>query len=690
MAMAKKDNTIEVIKQRDACGRLRDLRVRLVFLVLLAAAVAARAETGAAEKGPELVRNGGFNEVVDGKTAGWNAVGSKYVYRDGEGRGGTRALCFENGDPKFYSFPRQVVPLKAGRVYEYEVWVKTENLAGDESGATVCIEWSDANGKWLGGSYANGVKGTKGWTLVRGITERVPKEAASARVSPYVRKGMVGKAWFDDISVRERVMPPVAAVYSTAYRNMAADGEVTFRAALDVPEDFEGSDIAMWFAYQNVKGDVCRTRATNALCDSVTLNVADLKMGAQRVSAELFDGEKRLGGAETTFTRLERMPPMATWFDGHGRAIVDGKPFFPLGMYWGAITTNKIETYAKGPFNCLMPYSSPNSAALMDLCHSKGLKVIYSVKDVYSGTRWAPKGIETEADEERYVKDRVSRFKDHPALLAWYINDELPLAMLPRLAARRDLMEKLDPGHPGWAVLYQYTSIQEYMPSFDVVGTDPYPIPSKPAATAAEWTRKTVRGTLGCKPVWQVPQAFNWAAYRKTPDEKAKCRAPTEAELRSMCWQCIACGANGLVMYSFFDLEKQPNGDEFERRWAECCRVGEEIRAQFPVLLSDEDYGRRIVGGIGYMAPDKDWKGPKSPISLRTWVKDGVPYVLVVNGCDKAQHLTISLVLRRYSGATSVFGPEPRLEHDKLFHVLRLDLAPLEPAFVRLQEADAR
>ncbi len=88
------------------------------------------------------------------------------------------------------------MPLKAGHAYEYQVWVKTENLTGNESGATVCIEWNDANGKWLGGAYVGGVKGTKDWTCVKGVTDKVPKEAASARVSPYVRKGMKGKAWF--------------------------------------------------------------------------------------------------------------------------------------------------------------------------------------------------------------------------------------------------------------------------------------------------------------------------------------------------------------------------------------------------------------------------------------------------------------------------------------------------------------
>ena len=633
--------------------------------------------------------NGGFDEVKDGVTVGWRNVGKRYVFRDGAGRNGSRGLCYENDDPKFYSFPGQNVALKAGRAYEFEVWVRTENLQGEESGATICIEWSDSKGKWRGGAYPSGVKGTSDWTCVKGMTARIPADATSVRVNPYVRKGMTGKAWFDDLSVREYVPPPVTGLYSTAYRNIAADGYVTFRAALDVPDDRAGPGLAVWFTYLNAKGDACRTCATNALGDSVTLNVAEMKMGSQRVSAELFDGTNVIGSATCAFTRVERLPQRAVWFDRHGRTIVNGKPFFPLGMYWGAIATNKIETYAKGPFNCLMPYQAPKSTDLMDLCHEKGLKVIYSVKDIYHGTRWAPKGIVSEEDEVRFIKDRVARFKDHPALLAWYLNDELPLSMLPRLTARRALMEELDPGHPGWTVLYQYTMIRDYMPSFDVVGTDPYPIPSKSAATATEWTRQTVRGTLGCKPVWQVPQAFNWAAYKKTSEEKAKCRAPTEAELRSMCWQCIARGANGLVLYSFFDLEKRPNGEEFDKRWAERCRVGAEIREQFPVLLSAEGAGRRIVTGVSHMTPDDDWAGPKHPVSARGWIKDGATYILVVNGYEKSLHVRVGMVDAGYSAAASVFGPAPKLVQNAGRVAVELDLAPLEPAFIRLDASSS-
>ena len=628
-----------------------------------------------------LVRNGGFDDTKGGATVGWNAVGSKYVYRDGEGRSGTRALCFSNDDPDFYRFPGQTVALKAGKVYEYEVWVRTEDLKGPESGASVCIEWCDARGKWLGGSYADGVKGTRDWTCVKGVTGRIPKEAASFRIQPYVRRGMTGRAWFDDVAVRERVPKPLAACTSSAYRNLAADGDVAFVASVDVAADLAaGTDV--FFSYRDAQGGVRRVRASRSGDEArITLPVAELAPGRQEVRAEAVRDGKTLDAAACPFTRAGRLPDRAVWIDRHGRTVVGGEPFFPLGMYWSGVTSNKVETYARGPFNCLMPYNAPNARETLDLCHAKGLKVIYSVKDVFSGTRWAPKGVETEADEVRYISDRVARFRDHPAVLAWYLNDELPLTMLDRLTARRDLLERLDPGHPGWVVLYQYSQIRDYLPTFDVIGTDPYPLPSRPAAMATEWTRATARGTLGCKPLWQVPQAFNWAAYKKTPEERAKHRAPTEAELRSMCWQCVANGANGLVLYSYFDLEKQPNGEPFERRWAECCRVGAEIRAQIPVLLSAEGAGLRLVAGCSYEKPGADWKGPADPVPVRAWERDGDTYVLVVNGLDAPRTVRVSLGAdAARASAAAVFGPVPALDGD----AFTLELKALEPAFVRL------
>jgi len=171
--------------------------------------------------------------------------------------------------------------------------------------------------------------------------------------------------------------------------------------------------------------------------------------------------------------------------------------------------------------------------------------------------------------------------------LGWYLNDELSLDYLPRLKTHQQWLEKLDPGHPTWVVLYQVGQVRDYVETFDAIGTDPYPIPGSPARRAAEWTRQTVEAVAGSRPVWQVPQVFNWASYRKTEEEKAALRPPTLDEMRSMAWQCIAEGANGLVFYSFFDLQKDTRFP-FEQQWPKVKTVAKEISDLLPVLLSVE------------------------------------------------------------------------------------------------------
>ncbi len=650
------------------------------ILVSTAALVAAVVSATPAA-GDGLVVNGGFNQCKNGRTVGWNEVAPRYVFRDGEGRSGTRALCYNNDDPKFYTFPGQSIQLKPGKVYEFEVWARTENLKGSGSGATICIEWT-RNGKWMGGEYAHGVRGTKDWTRVSGVTPRIPEGATGFVVHPYVRKGMTGKAWFDDLAVREYVPKPVEALYSTAYRNVAADGDVTFKAALNLDKDALAGQ-AIWFRFTDAAGKPCRVQADTFTHETATLkrSVASLAKGAQTVTAELCRADgTRVGQSELTFTRVDTLPKRSVWIDRLGRTIVDGRPFFPLGMYWSGINTNKLEFFAKSAFNCIMPYGAPNSKAALDFCHSRGIKVIYSVKDAYFGSHWCPSSIRSEADEVTYVTDRVTRFKDHPAVLAWYLNDEMPLTMLPRLVARRDLLEKLDPDHPTWVVLYQYSQIRDYMQSFDVIGTDPYPIPTRPALMATTWTRATAAATMGCKPLWQVPQAFDWGVGKKDPVERAKFRPPTETELRSMSWQCIANGANGLVLYSFFDLQKPTVNVPFEVRWAECCRVAEEIRRFFPVFLSDEKADTPPVQGLC----DAETVG--ETVSVRSWWKDGEAWVLIVNGGDKP--VTASVKLNgAFEKASAAFGTAGAL---KGTDTLTVSLAPLQQSFMRLTPVTER
>jgi hypothetical protein len=309
-----------------------------------------------------------------------------------------------------------------------KAWVKTQGVEGQDTGATVCIEWQDAKGEWLGGHYPRGRKGdTAEWTEVGGVSRRTPEEAAGFSVTCYVRKGMTGRAWWDDVSVRRaRQRPMRSALVRPSYR-----GWITDRG----PDHVE---VQVSFVFDDLEGGpqsarlAARLRAATAgralveqVVDELTgeplrlrLPLPELAPGSYRLEIDLVEkatGKVLCQDGHRLERRTGAMP--GCFVDEHNRVVLDGEPFFPLGMYWGAVTEEHLQVYSEAVFNCLMPYGSPNDEQ-MDLVAKHGLKVIYSIKDFYHGTRYCPGSIKSEADEEPAVRERVRRYRDHPALLA--------------------------------------------------------------------------------------------------------------------------------------------------------------------------------------------------------------------------------------------------------------------------------
>ena len=78
------------------------------------------------------------------------------------------------------------------------------------------------------------------------------------------------------------------------------------------------------------------------------------------------------------------------------------------------------------------------------------------------------------------------------------------------------------------------------MGTFDVLGSDPYPIGegNKTTSGVHQEVNMTVWQTDDKRPVWEVIQAMNWKNYHK--DACPRCHTPTYTETRSMTWQSIA------------------------------------------------------------------------------------------------------------------------------------------------------
>ena len=373
------------------------------------------------------------------------------------------------------------------------------------------------------------------------------------------------------------------------------------------------------------------------------------------------------------FTRVEEYPERYAYIDRYRRLIVDGKPFFPLGCYFLQVNPSELETFADSPFNCLMPYVGISREAL-DLCQKKNIKVIYSVKDNYLTLN-----AKSDEDGDQRTRRTVEELKDHPAIIAWYINDELPQSMMRQLTARRDQMERLDPGRPTWVVLYQVDEIRDYMPTFDVIGTDPYPIPRSPASVAGDAVNKTYRGTLGLRALWQVPQIFDWASYKDNDEERKAHRPPTLEEMRGMFWMQIAGGANGLVAYSWFDLLKMDKTlaeggralvrEPFDRRWADVKTAAAEVANYIPVLLAiDPTIEAHVTGNQA-----------AADTMVRLYGHEGKTWMLIVNRLNEPQTVAFE-ASEAESAEIELGGKLTSFEAGQG----TVELAPLQPCFVVL------
>jgi len=124
-----------------------------IRLTVLAAIVLA-STSGLAMPAEVKVPNASFEEArPDGKLpAQWAGDTSVFALDTSIARTGKASLRIVNTDSTKYRLCSTKMSLAKGKRYEFSVWVRTKDVKGADSGATICIEWSGADGKWLGGS----------------------------------------------------------------------------------------------------------------------------------------------------------------------------------------------------------------------------------------------------------------------------------------------------------------------------------------------------------------------------------------------------------------------------------------------------------------------------------------------------------------------------------------------------------
>src|SRR5665811_353237 len=229
-----------------------------------------------------------------------------------------------------------------------------------------------------------------------------------------------------------------------------------------------------------------------------------------------------------------------------------------------------------------MPETLNERKTYMDRCAQLGMKVNYNLLSV-SGSGGVGSKIDDITNEEKRKRliAEIITFRDHPALLGWYVSDEpngndISPEQLEEIY--RTVREK-DPWHPVSIVfMAPFMSSKKYADALDIVMADPYPIPNLPVTIVGETAGQLKTEFKGKRPFWIVPQAFGGGELWG--------REPTIQEIRSMTWQAIINGATGIQYFVRQGLNYFPKSSAV---WSECGRISVEVAELTPWLLSDEE-----------------------------------------------------------------------------------------------------
>ena len=333
---------------------------------------------------------------------------------------------------------------------------------------------------------------------------------------------------------------------------------IAMRNRMSMPVAGRQKDFACAIFWLDAAGnEVCVCRPYGLPCRSNEWTVVkfggDVPAGA--VKARLSIGADAPEMREGDFMALSRVrvslyapkvgPELRVSLRDDGMTLVGGKPFFPIGIY--SVASNAFNGGLRNAFaelkaigiNTVHTYRTrPNE--LLDMAAEFGMKA------------YVPPGPSHAFDVES-----VMELRNHPALLAWYLDDDTYRHTTPEeLASRHFLCKTLDDAH-----LTSHADdnqcfgnrFHEYVNGADIFLPEIYPcgaetpLGNEVACVIGDMERIA---SAFAETRWSTTKAA-WAIIQDFDGWNTCERYPTAAELRAMTYAAIVHGARGVTWYSY-------------------------------------------------------------------------------------------------------------------------------------------
>lgn len=271
-----------------------------------------------------------------------------------------------------------------------------------------------------------------------------------------------------------------------------------------------------------------------------SIGLPELPAGQHDLRATLTRGAEDLKVVTLPF---ELHVDRRVWFDEQNVCHIGDEPFFPIGMYhvaWRATPEQMLQ--------CVDDLAAMGCNTVHTSCTD--LDVFQRVLD-----HAAERGMMVIAEGVARRPEAIQRFRNHPAILAWNSGDEPDVHnVVPATVGQHiDEVLDLDPDHPLYTTVANPAVLHRYAPYADVFSNDPYPVRKPDADTIAVAKQTaTARASVGRRrPLWMVPQCFGYPG--------GTWAIPTPAQLRSMTYQTVIEGANGVIWYVYDDVKFKLN-----------------------------------------------------------------------------------------------------------------------------------
>ncbi len=419
---------------------------------------------------------------------------------------------------------------------------------------------------------------------------------------------------------------------------------------LSTPEKFIDDDIMIDLVYG--KDNIlfhARIRSDRPVL--VPINIDNFPQGDNIITTSFYVNEKWLTSFKVNIRILPHQRNAVKIDRLNGNLICEGLPFLPMGFYTYSPVQQGLPEAEKAhgfnmisPYNMLTRYSLDERKAFMDRMADIGMKVNYNLLWLTGEGGVGQKGRKQLNEEEKrsLLIREIETFKDHPALLSWYISDE-PVGQgvsAEYLEKQYNLIKSVDPYHPVSIVFMAPHAASQYRDAMDIVMTDPYPIPANDPVQVAEITKNLQEEFHFEKAIWLVPQAFGGNEYWK--------REPSPKEIRLMSWYGLMNGARGL---QYFIRSAHAAFPKSAQGWNAASQSVTEAQALLPFLISEE------------LNPHAE-NLPKS-IRNKVWKKGNELLIVCANTKNQPEDLKLKVQDLHYSGPVEVFGEQRKVMMQK-------------------------